>query len=123
MDADAPQVEPVGIPASLDRDVSFGEAIAVEGAGIGKMLKAAGWELKDRALKGFGEIGCPPAMVQVPAVLKPPGIVQIGKKLNGIRVRAGYLGQSQADGMNPLPVSGPVDACLLYTSPSPRDRS
>ena len=33
-DADAPQVEPVGVPAGLDGHVGFYQAIGVVGAGV-----------------------------------------------------------------------------------------
>jgi hypothetical protein len=49
-DADAPEVEAVGVPAALDGDVGADLATAVVADGVGEAVKLCGFELEENAL-------------------------------------------------------------------------
>ena len=81
LDADAPQVQSVGIPARTDRGLALDMAIAVEAHGLTEVLEFRGIELDQDSFSPQAdcEVSCALAVQRVAVIVVPLAVVQVGE--------------------------------------------
>ena len=91
-DADPTEVEPVGIPAGLDRDVGMSPLVSVPGTGTVQEPELV-IRRSNRSPRRFqGESGGTGTVFGVSTFVDPPGVVEDGEKLHDLEVGTGLLG-------------------------------
>ena len=84
------QVQAVGIPARLDRDVGLGLAVRVTGAGFVKKIELLVGKNEPLITKGQGEVSTPLSVAAIGAFIHTTGIVEDGEELHDFDVGLGF---------------------------------
>ena len=114
-DPNAAQVEPVRVPAGLDRRVGVGPLVSMAIAGPMEEQEFVVGEIKQTPAQRHCEFGGAGAVLGVPALIEASRVVQDGEELDDFEDRPGRLGQAAAVFEDPRPVRDPMGA-------TPRER-
>jgi hypothetical protein len=82
MDADARQIEPIGVPARLNGHVRMCQLMGMVRACLPKDLKIQIRQMDDSAAQFGRELRSPKAVIGIGALIDSSGIVEDGKKPN-----------------------------------------
>ena len=111
-DADAAEIEAIGIPAGLDGRVCLGESVGVQSAGFVKEFEAVVVEMHERTSQGMGEISPTKTMAPVDRLIYPPRIMEEGEKFHHLDIGSRGLGNPASILYHPRPVEDAMRASL-----------
>jgi hypothetical protein len=109
-DADTPEVEAIGVPASLDRHVGVRPLVGMPGAGPMQEEERAVGQVEQPAPERPGELGGSGSVVGIGGLVDPSGVVEDAEPPDHLDVRSGLLGESKPILQHPRPVGDPVFA-------------
>lgn len=109
-DTDPPQIQPIGIPTGLHRNIAFNAAMRVVGTGISEQLEFPIGQKDMCAPQGFGKTCSARTMFAVIAIVLAAGVVQKSKQLDHFLVGAGLAGQLDSNVAHPRPVADAMNA-------------
>ena len=107
-DPDAAQVQPVRVPAGLQRWFARGQAIGVQPAGFEQHLEPIVVEVNEASSKGLCQLGATQSMIIVPLLVDAPGVVENREKRSDFAVAAVQLGNAKTVLQNARPVNDTV---------------
>lgn len=103
-DAYSTQVETVGVPASLDSRIRFGESVGMQAAGLVEEFKTRIIEMHKRSSQGMGKIAPAQTMTAVDTFIDPARIVEEGEKFHHLEIRSIGFGNPASILHHPCPV-------------------
>lgn len=104
-----PQIEPIGIPTSLNGDIAGGQAVGVVGAGCFEQGEMMDREMECFAVQYFTELCSTPAVAGVMAFIGASRIMKNGEERHHQRLGTGERSQTQAILKDASPVGYAVD--------------
>ncbi len=108
-DAHSSQVQPVRIPASLDRDVGMRGFVRMPRTSFVQPMKIVISQFEQVSPQRQGEIRSALTMIGVRAFVFPLGIMENGKKLDDLHIGPRRLGEPKTVFQDPCPMSHAVD--------------
>jgi len=109
-DANPTKVEPVGVPAGLDRDVGMSPLVSVPGTSTVQEPELVVRQVEQQPPQIQGESGGTWTVIGVSTFVHPLGVVEDGEKLHDLDVGTGLLGKPKPVFENPGPVGDAVNA-------------
>jgi len=91
-DANPTKVEPVGVPAGLDRDVGMSPLVSVPGTSTVQEPELVVRQVEQQPPQIQGESGGTWTVIGVSTFVHPLGVVEDGEKLHDLDVGTGLLG-------------------------------
>ncbi len=109
-DADPAQVEAVGVPAGLNRDVRMSSLMGVARAGSMQQPEVFVGQLEQLASQRGGEFGSPRTVLWVRAFIHAFGVVKHGKQRHDLDLGTGDRAESPAVLQDPRPMRHAMNA-------------
>jgi hypothetical protein len=110
LDAHAPQIQPVGVPAGQHGDITLGVSVAVMATCGLQQREARVVQFEQIATQARREFRAALAVLRVPTIRPAACVVKDGKQFDHMDVRAGFPRQQQAVPAHAAPVAYAVDA-------------
>ena len=107
-DSDSPQIEAVGVPARLDRDVRMSPFVGVSLAGAVQKPEFVVVQIERGSANFCGKLRGPSAMLRIGDFVDSPRVMKYGEQLYDFDVGSGFFRELEAVFKHPRPVRNAV---------------
>jgi len=110
---DTAQIQSIGVPTSLQGQVTVRIAVGVQPAGLEEQLESRVVEVDQAPPQRRGELGSAKSVAIVANFVDPPGVMEQGEERDDLWVGTCDLGNPKAVLKHPRPVNHPMVAAYV----------
>lgn len=108
--SDTAEIEPVRVPASLDRDVGMRSLVRMAGTSSMKKFELLVGQIEFTSSKFGGKFGGPRPVGGISSLIDSPAVVKNGEELHDLDVGASGFGQPKSIFHDSRPMRDPMSA-------------